>query len=147
MFYIQKLFEGRNTRITSDVSVHRVHEELQKPIGYGLTVSALWDTGASVSVISKETAENLKLKPLNQVSVFTGSGILQTTTYSVFLGIKSNSGAILFQKIKVNEFPGHPYFDFLIGMDVITRGKFSIDCRTGDTLFTFQIEDNNINPT
>lgn len=99
--------------------------------------TALWDTGASVSVISSRIAEELNLEPtgMSYVSGFDGKRI-KRNTYRVNIEFASD------MKISFVEVVESPMiaFDFLIGMDIISLGSLSID--NGDcsgTVFSFEM--------
>jgi hypothetical protein len=73
---------------------------------------ALWDTGASVSVISGRAAASLGLQAMGRWTVYHANG--------------SSEGDLTGT-------------DVLIGMDIISKGDFAITAPFGKTLFSFQI--------
>jgi hypothetical protein len=101
-----------------------------------IKVRALWDTGAMLSAITPETAQNLNLVPFNRVKV---NGINNTSMADmVKVSIKlpnlfevKNSNVTICNLVKD--------VDLLIGMDIIQLGDFSISNGQGRTLFTFAI--------
>ncbi|MEH0154034.1 retroviral-like aspartic protease family protein [Limibacter armeniacum] len=97
--------------------------------------TALWDTGASGTVISKRAAQMLNLKPVGRIQVNHANGTDIKNRYLVNLFLPNEIG---FSLVSVTEgvLQG---FDLLIGMDVITRGDFSITNYEGKTTFSFRI--------
>lgn len=96
---------------------------------------ALWDTGASGTVISKEVAKKLGLKPIGKSKVFRANGESIVNVYAINLFLPNQ---VAFQFVKVTEgiLSG---FDLLIGMDIITLGDFSITNVGGNTTFSFRV--------
>ena len=112
-----------------DNSVNLPHPQFKR-------FNSLWDTGASVSVISDSIVNALGLLPVRQVEVYDTSGIKTTNVYYVNVLLPNNV-----------EFRNLPVvtgilkdFDLLIGMDIICNGDFSVTNRNKDrVLFSFQL--------
>lgn len=104
----------------------------QQPVS---TFTALWDTGATGSVISKSVVSSLNLIPTGKQRVFHADGECVVNTYLVNLYLPNS---VAFPCIAVTEgkLTG---IDILIGMDVITQGDFSITNHNGNTFFSFRI--------
>jgi hypothetical protein len=97
--------------------------------------NALWDTGATNSVITKKVAEKLGLIPTGVSIVHGVSGQIQVETYSVNISLPNN---VMILSLRVTEgILGD--FDVLIGMDVISKGDFVINNSNNQTIFSFQI--------
>lgn len=97
--------------------------------------NAIWDTGAVGSVISTNVVNALNLKPTGKTRVLhaNGDAIVNTYTVNIFLPNK-----VAFPSLPVTEgILGDT--DVLIGMDIISRGDFSITASQGKTKFSFQI--------
>lgn len=97
---------------------------------------ALWDTGATRSVISPTVVAALGLVPVGVANVFHAGGDGTSPTYLVNFVLPMGvtvSGAIVTQSPL--ELQG---FDVLIGMDVITLGDFSLSHCDGKTCFSFR---------
>ena len=84
---------------------------------------ALWDTGATSSVITRRVVEQLGLKPVSITNVHTASGCEQAFVWFHSLPVT---------EAKLNG------FDVLIGMDIIGMGDFTISKDNDKTLFSFQ---------
>lgn len=97
--------------------------------------SALWDTGAMGSVISRKIVKDLGLKPTGNARVFHANGQSIVNTYAVSISLPAG---VTFPVIRVTEgMLGDT--DVLIGMDIISRGDFAVTCKNGRTKFSFQI--------
>lgn len=98
--------------------------------------NAIWDTGASCSLITPEIAAKLNLKPVSKTMMATPSD--KSVPSNVYLiSIYLPNGA----KIEyVQALEGTPSgYDMLIGMDVITLGDFAVTNFNGRTMFSFRI--------
>lgn len=98
--------------------------------------SAIWDTGATKSCITKRVAEDLKLIPVGKTTIGTANGNAEVDTYFIDIGLP-NGMAI--QQILVSCADLGQDIDVLIGMDIISLGDFSITNFNGRTTFTFRI--------
>ena len=96
---------------------------------------AIFDTGATSSMVSSKTAEELRLVPTGTVNVTGVHGTEKTNQYIVNL-IFQNGFTI--PGISVSEAGPDGGFDLLIGMDVISRGDFFISGSSGETFFIFR---------
>lgn len=96
---------------------------------------AIWDTGATNTVISLNLAKKLKLTPNGIVPCSTAGGKIEAKQY--IIGLKLLNGVEI-NDIHVTE-GDLDGCDFLIGMDVITLGDFSITNVDGCTTFSFRI--------
>ncbi len=98
-------------------------------------VTGLWDTGATGTVISENCAKKLNLKPISKAKVFHANGEAIVNVYAINLYLPNQVG---FQFIKVTEGILNGT-DLLIGMDIISRGDFSISNFAGNTTFSFRV--------
>jgi predicted aspartyl protease len=96
---------------------------------------ALWDTGATGSVITKKVIDDLSLVPTGVIQAFHAQGDGMVNTYLVNILLPNNVGFI---SLPVTEgvLKG---MDVLIGMDIISGGDFAITNLNGKTTFTFQV--------
>lgn len=97
--------------------------------------NAVWDTGATNTVISPEVVEALGLKPTGKSSISAYGGVVETCTYKIDLCFENG------YKIQNLEVMSGDYsdYDVLIGMDVITQGDFCISTVDGKTSFCFRM--------
>jgi predicted aspartyl protease len=98
--------------------------------------NALWDTGASSSLITPEIAVKLNLKPISKTMMATPSDKrVQSNVYLINLYLPNKAKIVAIQALE-----GTPSScDMLIGMDVITLGDFSVTNFNGKTTFSFRM--------
>jgi hypothetical protein len=98
---------------------------------------ALWDTGATHTCISDRLARQLALEAVDYVHVATASGIEHVTTYFTHLFLP-NGLQFLNWELMQFQYTGDES-DLIIGMDIITKGDFSITNLNGQTLCSFRL--------
>jgi hypothetical protein len=102
----------------------------------GLTIKAIWDAGATGSVISQKVAKTLGLIVSGYAVVNTANGQATQKTYTVDVGLPNK---VLIQNVLVTEVDSLTAgCDALIGMDIITLGDFSITNHKGITCMSFR---------
>lgn len=99
--------------------------------------SAIWDTGATNSVITPRLVKACGLEPVGVVNVRTVHGTRQSNRYIVNVTTLPNN--FMFSEVLVTEGDLTPGEDLLIGMDIITTGDFSITNKNGITCFSFRV--------
>jgi hypothetical protein len=111
----------------------RVEEhEPNRVIGFsGKEWDALWDTGATCSVITPAIVKVLDLSPVSYTFMSGVSGIELAAQYYIDLELP---GGVIAGKVLAVE--GAPLgCDLLIGMDIIALGDFMVSCCNGTTHF------------
>ena len=99
-------------------------------------VRSLWDTGASVSLISARVAKVLGLVSIGKSGVSGyNEGIDVKDTYFVHVGLPTGD---IVTNIMAMEFDSDEY-DVVIGMDVIGRGDLAVTNPDDKTTFSFRI--------
>lgn len=128
---------GKTTRaLITDCGISKTFDPLSKgPYPQIHKYQALWDTGATSTVITRKVAEDLGLKPIGKVKSYHANGESIVDVYAVNLFLPNQIG---FQFLRVTEGILNG-FDVLIGMDIITTGDFSITNVGGETCFSFRI--------
>lgn len=96
---------------------------------------AIWDTGATNSVITKKVADDLNLKPIRMTQVHTAGGSIDCNVYSVNIRLPNN---INITNVTVTE-ASLTGFDLLIGMDIIGIGDFAVSTHEGNTMVSYRI--------
>lgn len=98
--------------------------------------NALWDTGASSSLISHEIAAKLDLKPISKTLIDTPTDKnVPSNVYLINIYLPSKA-----RIINIHALEGNPNScDMLIGMDVISLGDFAITNFNGKTMFSFRM--------
>jgi hypothetical protein len=99
--------------------------------------SALWDTGATNSVITKDLATKLGLKPIREIDSHHAGGTTRVPVYLVNIFLPNGGTVMYVQVSECIETVGR--FGILIGMDIISLGDFSISHFAGKTTFSFRI--------
>lgn len=85
---------------------------------------AIWDTGATGSMISETVARKLQLHPIGSTTIAGVHGVSDAKTYTI--NICFDNGVVL-RNIKVSEASNTGGFGLLVGMDVIGRGILHVD--------------------
>jgi len=100
-----------------------------------IKIDALWDTGATHSVLSPKIAKDLVLSPVDNLYV---SGINNDISSDVVIVtiILPNGMTLSDRRFYVCNIPG---VEVIIGMDIISMGDFNISNANGKTLFSFVI--------
>ena len=132
---------GRATRVITDVHLTPAfdpgqYQGLEFPYQL-LQKKSLWDTGATNSVITSATAQELKLTPTGVANVVHYGGSKQSSTYMVNLFLPNKVGIIGVLVSESSDLVGND-FDVIIGMDIITEGDFSITNVGGLTCMSFR---------
>lgn len=99
--------------------------------------NAIWDTGASGTVIAQEVVNNIGLIPTGMSLVHTANGVAQQNTYIIDIAL---SEGIVLRDITVtcaSALSGG--CNVLIGMDIISLGYFSITNKDNDTCMSFRV--------
>ena len=100
-----------------------------------LEFNALWDTGATASVITKEVATKLNLLSEGTAQVFHAQASKSVSKYFVNLGLP-NKAQVAGVEVLEGVLKG---CDVLIGMDIINMGDFAVTNRDGVTMLSFQM--------
>ena len=85
---------------------------------------AIWDTGATSSMIAASVASQLQLRPCGSTTIAGVHGVHDANCYIV--NIKFNNGIVI-RDIKVSEASNTGGFGLLVGMDIIGRGILYIN--------------------
>lgn len=98
-------------------------------------VKAVWDTGSQISCISDRMARKLGLSTVDTGIGITATGKVNINYYEVDVEVSSQ---IAFPRVKVAGFllENHDA-DFLIGMDIISKGNFCIMHEDEKMIFEF----------
>jgi hypothetical protein len=129
---------GRIEQVLSDLEVSVAYDPNapQDPIPTTIKTKALWDTGATKCVISKELVQALGLTPSGATKMNHAGGESTSLTYVVNFKMPHGVG---FAGIIVTEFQAAPNsFGAIIGMDVICHGDFAITNVAGKTCVSFR---------
>ncbi len=99
---------------------------------------AIWDTGATGSVISKELASIMNLIPSGKCKVSGVHDIAVVNTYELDIHILRD---VIIRDVTVSEgqLSSDPRIGFLIGMDIINLGDFAYSTKPDGHMFSFRI--------
>jgi len=123
--------QGLQRVLVTEINVIRSGEIIS------VKANAIWDTGATGSVITKAIATSLQLLPTGIAQVSTANGIVAQNTYTIDIQLPNG---VIIAGIVATEVDGLAGgCDALIGMDIITLGDFSITNHNGITCMSFRI--------
>ena len=97
--------------------------------------NAMWDTGATNTLISPKIVKALGLKPFGKSGISSANGIVETNTYLVHVGIPS--GSVVTNILALED--ENDDYEVVIGMDIISRGDFAFSNYEGHSTFSFRI--------
>lgn len=119
------------------VSLPFIENNIQNSDSRIYRTKALWDTGATNCVVTKQTALDLNLKPISITEVSHANGTSRANVYLVNIYLPNN---LVIPSVRVTECADNAEnFGVIIGMDVITMGDFSITNLGDQTTVSFRI--------
>ena len=95
---------------------------------------AIWDTGATGTVINQKVINECGLKPIGIAEVSTANEKRLSSVYLVSIFLPNH---VYFPQLRVTE-GTISEGDVLIGMDIITRGDFAVTNSDGRTTFSYR---------
>jgi hypothetical protein len=122
--------KGLLAKIISDAAIFNPYNKKL------IKVKALWDTGATCSVISNIIAERILLRSICYSEMRHANGIERVPVFVA--GIKLPNQVIIQEITVLSCNPIHE-FDLIIGMDIIAKGDFAITGKNGNTKFSFRM--------
>lgn len=93
--------------------------------------NALWDTGATGSVITRKVVDECGLKPISRATIHHANGTSETLVYLVSIFLPNN---VCFNSLRVSEGKLAGDTEVLIGMDIIGQGDFAVTNHGGKTV-------------
>lgn len=131
-------YNGITDRIVTAVKLCQAFDPTQTPLPpHPLhDTMALWDTGATKSVITDATVLAMNLSPVGKTIVKHADGSSPSNTYLVNFLLPNNVGVVGVLVSQCRDTAGH--FGAIIGMDIICRGDFSITNVGDKTCMTFR---------
>lgn len=97
--------------------------------------NAMWDTGATNTLISTKIVQSLKLKSFGKSSISSANSVIETNTYLIHIGIPS--GSIITNILAIEN--DNEDYEIVIGMDIITQGDFAFSNKDGHSTFSFRL--------
>jgi len=101
----------------------------------GIQCKGIWDTGATGSVITKELADQLGIKPVGITLVQGVNSLTRENEYLINIFLPNNTGVTGVRVTEGKLVPG----TILIGMDVITIGDFAVTHANRQTVMSFRM--------
>lgn len=132
--HFTKKYDHRSRDLMSKVSVGIAFNPDHTSPPERSEFDAIWDTGATGSVISKKVVKKCGLLPIGMTKVLTANGECDCRVYLVSIGLPNKLG-IAQVSVTESEIGGA---DMLIGMDIIGIGDFAVSNFEGKTVFTFR---------
>ena len=103
----------------------------------GKAYNAIWDTGATNSVITAKVVQGCGLKQIGMTKVQGVGGVINDCPqYLVNIGLPNRVGI---EAVRVTKGNLSDNVDVLIGMDIIMLGDFAITNREKKTTFSFRL--------
>jgi hypothetical protein len=132
-------YNGRTNRITTNIKISKAFDPAQRPDPPfpEHETTALWDTGATRSILTKETVAALQLEPVGTTIVKHYKGSSESNTYLVNIFLPNNVGVVGLLVTESKDIVGD--FGAIIGMDIITMGDFAVTNVNNQTCMTFRI--------
>lgn len=131
-------FPSKAREIITDVSVYdSIYMDVEdKSDERVVHTKALWDTGATNCVITPSCAKLLGIKPVGMTNTHHAGGISVSNVYLINVILPNNVKIENVRFTECSEQGGS--FGVIIGMDIITKGDFSITNVGGNTVFSFR---------
>lgn len=107
--------------------------------GKSMQTKGLWDTGATGSVITKSTASALGLQSLGKRLVRGVHGVKEVNEYFVNITLDNKNITLNARVTECEELSIDRSIGMLIGMNVITKGDFSITNFRNNTTMSFRV--------
>ena len=99
--------------------------------------TALWDTGATVSCISRTLAEKMKLVVSGRANASHAKGSSVSDIFVIDIVLPNNIRIPLIDALEIENVDGK--FDIIIGMNIISQGDFAITNADNTTTFSFRL--------
>ncbi|MCK5145649.1 retroviral-like aspartic protease family protein [bacterium] len=131
-------YPNRSNVLVTKVSISSAFDPSIKPTEYPRMAQylAIWDTGATNTVVTQRVAEQCGLHPTAMTQVSTAGGVVDANIYLVNVGLPNKLGI---PNVRVTEGQIGNGIDLLIGMDIIGLGDMAISNFEDKTTFTFRI--------
>lgn len=128
---------GRVNRIITEVHISVAFDPKNQPANVQFFKTlALWDTGATHSILTDATVKSLSLKPTGKRMVQHGGGLSEHNTHVVNFYLPNH---VAIAGVIATEHPENDgSFGAIIGMDIMMGGDMSITNHQGETWFTFR---------
>lgn len=130
-------YPGIAAHIVTPLTLHEAFDPATSPETPAYETRGLWDTGATKTVITQATVRAMGLKPVGVTLINTANGTTQAYTYLVNVVLPNSVGVSGIQVCECANIAGNEV-GALIGMDITTRGDFSITNVGGKTCVSYR---------
>ena len=127
-------YNGLSNVLSSKATIGLAFDPSISPPPSQTEFDAIWDTGATASVISQNVVQKCGLIPTGMIQVHTANGMCLCNTYLVSIGLPNKVGI---SSVRVTEAKLGKE-DVWIGMDIIAMGDFAITNFEGKTVFSYR---------
>ena len=126
--YVARASGIRDVLLTTGVRVRNNHAVTTVQPDEAPPYTAIWDTGATGTVITSAVASECGLTPVGQCRVFNASGESRIENlYLVDVHLTDGeTDMVVIQEVSVTETPSLVGGEILIGMDIIGMGDFAV---------------------
>ena len=131
--FFQFTFEAESTSASEISTPLFIRKHNDAALEY--PAKAVWDTGATSSMISAALAKKLALPPISTAQIAGVHGVQNARCYSIDIVFGNK---FMIPAVKVSEASDFGGFDVLVGMDIISKGKMDIDGTSGKLKVCFQ---------
>lgn len=128
---LSKYYKGVTRDIVTPITITNIFN------GKTENTQAIWDTGATGSVITKDIASKLGLMPVSKCVVMGVHGKKEVNIYRVRFTLNNKDISVDLLVTECDALTDGK--SALIGMDIITRGDFCITNVGGNTTMTFRV--------
>lgn len=133
-------FDQLVNRLISDAGITEAFDPKTDPTTHPkpLPVKALWDTGATSSVVTPWVVKDLGLSPVGKSFLNHGGGRSEQMIYVVNLYLPNGVGFVGVPVAEMDKIEDSG-FGIIIGMDIIASGDFSLTNFQRKTCFSFRV--------
>lgn len=132
-------YDERVSQIVTEVYVSSdifgVNDTIQLESMNARPYKAVWDTGATNSVITQKIIDELELEFIGMTKVRSVSHVVNSEVYLVCIYLPNG---VSIPNLRVTK-GSLGDIDLLIGMDIIREGDFAITYNEGKTVFSFRM--------
>ena len=129
-------YDGISHVLTSEVQIYHPFDPATPPDPEDCKqYIAIWDTGATGTVITGKVIADCGLQPVSVTQVITPNGRTTSNVYPISVWLPNK---VRFARVRATEGILVEPVDVLIGMDIITTGDFAVTNKDGKTNFTFR---------
>lgn len=139
IYTFSQRYKGIVNAIYSEVYISDSYKTAIQPVEERrpeITCNGLWDTGATCTVITQKVVDALQLPVIAKTPIIGVGGTFTATMHVIDVWLPNR---IVIPELKVTKGILGANFDILLGMDIITKGDFSISNLNGKTVFSYRV--------